>query len=137
MSQAGRLSPVRECELSSFSYSYRINGSAVAVIVTVCVLVAVGVQTTALPPLLTLKRLAAGAGQLRFLGRNIQVNLCFQICEDNAMNQLEHINPECVNMLDEIRAMPGTDDLARQIEDYDFETANARRIKEEMGVIYE
>ena len=36
---------------------------------------------------------------------------------------LENINPECVNMLDEIRAIPGTQELARQIEDYDFESA--------------
>ena len=42
---------------------------------------------------------------------------------------LEHINPECVNMLDEIRAIPGTEELARQIEDYDFETA-ARTLAE-------
>jgi len=42
---------------------------------------------------------------------------------------LEHINLECVNMLDEIRAMPGTEELARQIEDYDSETA-ARTLAE-------
>jgi len=36
---------------------------------------------------------------------------------------LESYNSECVNLLDEIRAVPGTEDLTRQIEDYDFESA--------------
>ena len=36
---------------------------------------------------------------------------------------LANINPECVNMLDEIRVIPGTEALVRQIEDYDFESA--------------
>ena len=36
---------------------------------------------------------------------------------------LANINPECVNLLDDIRAVPGTEELARQIEDYDFESA--------------
>jgi len=36
---------------------------------------------------------------------------------------LENINPACVNLLDEIRAIPGTEELAKQIEDYDFESA--------------
>jgi HPt (histidine-containing phosphotransfer) domain-containing protein len=36
---------------------------------------------------------------------------------------LENINPQCVNLLDEIREIPGTVKLVRQIEDYDFETA--------------
>jgi CheY-like chemotaxis protein len=36
---------------------------------------------------------------------------------------LENINPECVKLLDEIRSVPGTEELARQIEDYDFESA--------------
>ena len=36
---------------------------------------------------------------------------------------LENINPECQNLLDEIRAVSGTEELARQIEDYDFESA--------------
>jgi len=36
---------------------------------------------------------------------------------------LENINPECVYLLDEIRAVPGTEVLAQQIEDYDFESA--------------
>ena len=36
---------------------------------------------------------------------------------------LENINPECVNLLDEIRAVPGTQEFARQIENYDFESA--------------
>jgi HPt (histidine-containing phosphotransfer) domain-containing protein len=36
---------------------------------------------------------------------------------------LESYNSECVNMLAEIRAVSGAEELARQIEDYDFETA--------------
>ena len=36
---------------------------------------------------------------------------------------LEHINPECVELLVELRALPGTGELARQIEEYDFESA--------------
>ena len=36
---------------------------------------------------------------------------------------LENINPECANLLDEIRAVPGSEELARQIEDYDFASA--------------
>jgi len=36
---------------------------------------------------------------------------------------LENINPECVNLLDEIRAIPRTEELARQIEDYAFAAA--------------
>jgi CheY-like chemotaxis protein len=36
---------------------------------------------------------------------------------------LENINPECVTLLNDIRAIPGTDELACQIEDYNFEAA--------------
>jgi hypothetical protein len=36
---------------------------------------------------------------------------------------LENINPECVSLLDEIRSVPGTEELARRIEGYDFESA--------------
>ena len=36
---------------------------------------------------------------------------------------LGNINPECVNLLDDIRAVPGAEELARQVEDYDFESA--------------
>ena len=42
---------------------------------------------------------------------------------------LENINPECVNLLDEIRSLPNMEKLARQIEDYDFESA-ARTLDE-------
>jgi len=35
----------------------------------------------------------------------------------------ENINPECANLLGEIRAVPGAEELARQIENYDFESA--------------
>ena len=38
---------------------------------------------------------------------------------------LENINPECVNLLDEIRAVSGTEELADKIENYDFESAAA------------
>ncbi|MDR0490104.1 MAG: response regulator, partial [Oscillospiraceae bacterium] len=43
---------------------------------------------------------------------------------DELKAMLENINPECVNMLDKIRAIPGAEELARQIEDYDFESAS-------------
>jgi len=36
---------------------------------------------------------------------------------------LKHINPECINLLDDLRAVPGTEELARHIENYDFEHA--------------
>jgi HPt (histidine-containing phosphotransfer) domain-containing protein len=36
---------------------------------------------------------------------------------------LEEINPESVNLLDEVRAVVGGEELAQQIEDYDFESA--------------
>jgi HPt (histidine-containing phosphotransfer) domain-containing protein len=36
---------------------------------------------------------------------------------------LENINPDCVALLDDIRAVPGADELARHIDEYDFETA--------------
>jgi ubiquinone/menaquinone biosynthesis C-methylase UbiE len=36
---------------------------------------------------------------------------------------LEKINPECINLLDSIRAVPGAEELAQQIENLEFETA--------------
>ena len=36
---------------------------------------------------------------------------------------LANINPECVDLIDDLRAIPGTQELSRQIEDYDFESA--------------
>jgi HPt (histidine-containing phosphotransfer) domain-containing protein len=36
---------------------------------------------------------------------------------------LKNINPESVNLLDAIRAVPGAQELCRQIEEYDFESA--------------
>jgi signal transduction histidine kinase/DNA-binding response OmpR family regulator/ElaB/YqjD/DUF883 family membrane-anchored ribosome-binding protein len=36
---------------------------------------------------------------------------------------LENINPEVVNLLDDIRTIPGTEDLVNQIENYEFESA--------------
>ncbi|MDR2558743.1 MAG: response regulator [Oscillospiraceae bacterium] len=42
---------------------------------------------------------------------------------------LENINPECTALLGEIRAVPGTEELVRLIEDYDFESA-AKKLAE-------
>ncbi|MCL1793566.1 MAG: ATP-binding protein [Oscillospiraceae bacterium] len=36
---------------------------------------------------------------------------------------LANINPECVDLLNDIRNIPGSEDLAFQIEDYDFDSA--------------
>jgi CheY-like chemotaxis protein len=36
---------------------------------------------------------------------------------------LENINPECINLLDDIRAIPGTEEMVSYIENYDFESA--------------
>ncbi|MCL2684511.1 MAG: Hpt domain-containing protein, partial [Synergistaceae bacterium] len=36
---------------------------------------------------------------------------------------LESGNPECRKMIDDIRVMPGSDELVRQMEDYDFDAA--------------
>jgi len=36
---------------------------------------------------------------------------------------LDNINPECVSLLDEVRSVPGAEELAQQIENYDFESA--------------
>ncbi|MCL2079301.1 MAG: ATP-binding protein [Oscillospiraceae bacterium] len=36
---------------------------------------------------------------------------------------LDNINPECVNFLDRLKSVPGAEELASQIENYDFETA--------------
>ena len=36
---------------------------------------------------------------------------------------LESINPECINLLDDIRGVPGTEKLALQIEEFEFESA--------------
>ena len=49
---------------------------------------------------------------------------------------LENINPECVDLLDDIRAIPGTEALSCQIEDYDFEAAaqTLAELKEEMDL---
>ena len=38
---------------------------------------------------------------------------------------LENINPACVELLDQIKAVPGAGELAARIEDYDFEEAAA------------
>jgi hypothetical protein len=36
---------------------------------------------------------------------------------------LEKINPECIDLLDNVRAVPGAEELARQIENYKFKEA--------------
>jgi CheY-like chemotaxis protein len=36
---------------------------------------------------------------------------------------LENINPECINLLDELKSVSGTEELVLQMEDYDFEAA--------------
>ena len=42
---------------------------------------------------------------------------------DKLEPMLKNINPECVNLLDDIRAVQGAEELVRYIEDYDFESA--------------
>jgi hypothetical protein len=46
-----------------------------------------------------------------------------QFLFDKLESMLKNINPECVNLLDEIRIVPGTEELVNQIENYDFESA--------------
>jgi HPt (histidine-containing phosphotransfer) domain-containing protein len=36
---------------------------------------------------------------------------------------LEKINPECIDLLDDVRAVPGAEELVRQMENYDFKSA--------------
>jgi hypothetical protein len=36
---------------------------------------------------------------------------------------LENINPECLGLLDDLRAVPGTEELVLRIENYDFDAA--------------
>ena len=45
-------------------------------------------------------------------------------------------NPECMNLVDDIRAIPGSDELIRQIEDFDFEPAvsTLAELKEKIGL---
>jgi hypothetical protein len=42
---------------------------------------------------------------------------------DKLMPMLENSNPECVDLLNTIRAVPGADALAQQIENYNFKDA--------------
>jgi len=49
----------------------------------------------------------------------IQVQALFEKLEP----MLENINPECANLLDELRSVPGVEALVWQIEDYDFDSA--------------
>ena len=53
---------------------------------------------------------------------------------DKLEPMLENINPECVNLLYEIYAVPGAEDLGRQIEDYDFDSAlqTLRKLKSKL-----
>jgi len=49
---------------------------------------------------------------------------------------LKNSNPDCMMMLDEIRSIPGAEDLAQQIEDFDFKKAAATlsMLKERINV---
>ena len=46
-------------------------------------------------------------------------------------------NPECINMLGEIRSIPGTEELAQQIEDFEFKRAILVLEKLKMGSLRE
>jgi hypothetical protein len=48
---------------------------------------------------------------------------------------LEKINPECIDLLDSVRAVPGTEELVRQMENYNFKDAakTLAELKEKMG----
>ncbi|MCL1895738.1 MAG: ATP-binding protein [Clostridiales bacterium] len=48
-----------------------------------------------------------------------QVRALFDLLEP----MLDSINPECVNLLEAVYAVPGAEELAAQIEEYDFEAA--------------
>ncbi|MDR3020497.1 MAG: response regulator, partial [Treponema sp.] len=48
---------------------------------------------------------------------------------DKIKPMLENINPEVMNLLDDIRVIPGSEELVRQIEDYDFESAAETLVK--------
>jgi ElaB/YqjD/DUF883 family membrane-anchored ribosome-binding protein len=50
---------------------------------------------------------------------------------------LKNINPEVVNLLDDIRAIPGAEKLVCQIEDYDFEAAAQTLSELKEGMDYE
>ena len=52
---------------------------------------------------------------------------------DKLESMLDNINPECISLLDDIRSIPGTSELARQIEDYDFEAASATLARMKRG----
>jgi CheY-like chemotaxis protein len=51
-------------------------------------------------------------------------------------HMIENINPECVNLLDSIRVIPGTEELAVHIADYDFESAakSLEEVRKKTGV---
>ena len=53
---------------------------------------------------------------------------------DRLEQMLEAINPECITLLNDIRAIPESEDLVRQIEEYNFEAAlqALRVLKERM-----
>ena len=44
---------------------------------------------------------------------------------DNLEHMLENLNPECTGLLGDVMTIPGAEELARQIEDFDFEAASA------------
>jgi hypothetical protein len=52
---------------------------------------------------------------------------------------LVHKNPECMNLLDDVRTIPGAEELARLIEDFEFKEAATAlaRLKEKMDITNE
>jgi len=44
-------------------------------------------------------------------------------------SMLKNRNPKCMNMIDDIRAIPGTEELALQIEDFEFKKAATALVK--------
>jgi CheY-like chemotaxis protein len=90
--------------------------------------------TLVLNELKALNRRAAAKAEVKALDdRQIQELL------EKLEHMLENINPECVELLDDIRAVPGADELVRQIEDYDFESAalTLAEFKEKRGENHE
>ncbi|MCL2068791.1 MAG: ATP-binding protein, partial [Oscillospiraceae bacterium] len=55
---------------------------------------------------------------------------------DKLTPMLEDINPECISLVDEIRAVPGGEELARHIEGFDFDAAavTLAGLKKERGI---
>jgi len=52
----------------------------------------------------------------------IDISLALKLLEE-VEPLLKSGSPECRKMMDDIRAIPGSDELIRQMEDYDFDAA--------------